>query len=85
MLGAATLTVYPNPSQGTAQVRVTWPQAERGVLRVLDALGREITVQTTVLAADEQTLTLRERLQPGFYVVELIAPSRRLSQRLVVQ
>ncbi|GAB3828035.1 T9SS type A sorting domain-containing protein [Hymenobacter jeollabukensis] len=83
----AGLSVYPNPSTGSAQVSYQLPQAAVASVEVLDVLGRVVATplpgQPQGIGA--QRLTLRQPLPAGVYTVRLSAAGRSQTQRLLVR
>lgn len=49
--GVASLRAFPNPSSGRVQLTIDGSRAGRGVLRVIDILGREVDAVDLVLEA----------------------------------
>ncbi|MBC7449424.1 MAG: T9SS type A sorting domain-containing protein [Hymenobacteraceae bacterium] len=86
-----TMAVFPNPSDGNAQVRISTGRSGGATLRVYDAAGRLIGAPYAVAATgtghtrEVALQTLAGSLAPGVYVVELTAADggRQIQRALV--
>ena len=76
----------PNPTAGTATLRVRLAAASQVRVSVLDALGREIAlVHDGAMAAGETPVSVATRgLAPGIYVVRMAGEGSVATRRLVV-
>ena len=82
---AASLLLFPNPTQGAAQARIVLAQPMPAAhLRLSDALGRTVHSQTLALPAGTTTIAL-PTLPPGPYRVEALNDRQHLSQTLLVR
>ncbi len=81
------LTVAPNPSSdGAFVVRLTNAPAGRGVLTVLDALGRTVRTAPLVIGAAPLTHSLDLHAQTeGVYVLRLTLPDGRTAVRRLLK
>lgn len=76
---ALAVTAYPNPSRGSAVVRLAVPVSGPVRAAVHDALGREVAVlHDGAMSAGETEMPL-PRLAPGVYVVRLSTPTASAS------
>lgn len=78
---AAGLSVFPNPAEDLLNVWVQGPHGE-GVLRLLDATGREVLSQR--VASQRSTLDLRG-IARGTYQLVLLTPEDASTVRVVLQ
>jgi hypothetical protein len=83
---ALALTVpRPNPTTGVAEVTFSLPEAGDALVRVVDVLGRTVTVvHAGPLAAGATVLRLSAGLAPGVYTVVAESGDVRAVQRLTV-
>lgn len=83
--GDGVLMVVPNPSGPVAQVWITLPTAQRGELRVLDALGRVVySAPEQLFAGAARTVEVPlPHAQPGTYLLELRTAEGRWVRRFV--
>ena len=79
------ITLYPNPTQGN-QYNIKLPEGLQGTaqVRMMDLMGKRIheqayNIEGTILRGD----TTRD-VQPGVYMVQVIAGSKQYQRRLVV-
>lgn len=84
---AAPFLIYPNPST-TGQFTVQLPASVKtgpAVLRVLDALGREVDSHTVAQASGLQLPIDLSRQPSGVYVLQLNTTAGSTQQKLVIQ
>ncbi|MGB3617543.1 MAG: zinc-dependent metalloprotease [Catalinimonas sp.] len=82
---SADLKVFPNPTQGTAEVSYRLPAADETTLRVVDVLGRTIWQEEPRRRAAGEYQTTLPALPSGFYLVRLRTADGEQTRRLVVQ
>ena len=68
LVSSPRLGLYPNPAGGAAPVQVELPDARGGLLRVFDALGRDVG-QRVVAAGSRTAQVAVAGLPPGVYVL----------------
>ncbi|MEM8556758.1 MAG: CotH kinase family protein [Bacteroidota bacterium] len=84
--GAASLSVYPNPSAGQAQVSLRVSEAGPVRVRIVDALGRTVArLHDGEVAAGERKFGWEARRLPaGLYVVVVEGSGWLVRQKLVI-
>jgi hypothetical protein len=66
------VTLYPNPIQNELGVSIYSPYATRVDVQIMDAAGRTIqSVQTNVLAGDNQQKISLSDISEGIYLVKV--------------
>ncbi len=84
--GSPSITISPNPSQGSAQIHFTLGNSDEVTLRVYNALGEK--VQSLDLgqfsAGDNEYLWDCSGLAAGSYACELSSGSQTISTRIVI-
>ncbi len=81
------LSLYPNPTNGSASLSLHLHDASKVRVAVLDVLGKEVLpVTETNLSAGEQTLTLNANssLPAGIYFVDIMVNGSRVTEKLVI-
>ena len=82
---ALTFTLRPNPAEGEVTLHINGT-GEQTRIELIDALGRTIAVPYEgALAQGEHHLSLSRDLQPGWYIVRIVAGHRVGVGRLVVR
>jgi hypothetical protein len=80
------LEVFPNPTQGAAQIRFELPEATQVKVELFNNLGQNVgTVHNGYLNAGQQQLRWNQALNPGVYQVRLQVNQGVLTQTLLVQ
>jgi len=80
--------IYPNPNAGQfVQFTLENIEAERVVIRVLDAVGREVATQqwTANTGSWNGSIQFNETLSNGVYMIAFEFDGTRMTERLVVQ
>ena len=80
--------IYPNPNAGQfVQFALENVEAEVVVIRVLDAVGREVAVQqwTASTGFSNGSIQFNETLSNGVYMISFEFEGTRMTERLVVQ
>ena len=81
----ARLAVWPNPSAGTATVRLTLDAPGPGRVVIYDVLGREVArLASSVLGAGEHDFAVPSGLAPGVYVLHATVGEVRATRRFTV-
>lgn len=79
-------TLFPNPTNGAANLRVTPTTPGRYTLSLISLDGRILSSQIVNLTAGSVTLPIpSQKVKPGVYAVQLMGTNSRLVSRLVVQ
>jgi hypothetical protein len=81
------LTVYPNPSNGSdLTLSVSGVNMDNGVVRIMDAMGREIyTSRVSVNGVLQTRLELPATIANGMYLLELRNGNTKKSVRFIIQ
>jgi subtilisin family serine protease len=74
--------VYPNPSQGQAQLRVFSPNASQLDMQVFNSLGQDLRTTSFELVPGWQDIALN--MEPGAYILQLSSEGQRVTLRHVV-
>jgi len=85
---AALLRLFPNPATSETQLELSLAKAGSVQVRLTDMLGRDaLVLPVAQLSAGTQRLALPQaaRLQPGLYLVQVLAEGQRLTSRLLVR
>lgn len=76
---------YPNPSPAGTEprVRFTLPEAEEALIRILDAIGREVAVteSSNYPSGYNEVVLSGIRLSPGQYIIEFLGERHREIRR----
>jgi hypothetical protein len=71
------LSVYPNPTAGSAQLRFALDRPGEARLAVYDVLGREVSMLVDGPVSGPVERSITEPLPPGLYVARLVTESGR--------
>ncbi|WP_426062084.1 endonuclease [Hymenobacter sp. B1770] len=81
-----TLEIYPNPTTGTAQLRLPGaPAARTATIAVFDLLGRPVRQHSAQLSATDATQLDLRGLPAGIYGVRVTCAGKEHTGRVVVQ
>ncbi len=82
----ATMTVYPNPSNGNIKVKATGVKGMVSIM-VTDMQGRNIYLQHLRIEEDEVpvSLNLESMLSPGYYQVIMKGSNINLVEKIIIQ
>ena len=84
----AVLEVYPNPSNGSLEVRLTGYQSqfEEFELRIFDVIGQRV-FQTPINQSDNGQLSVSINLQlpKGVYFLQVATPDEMLYKKIIIQ
>ena len=83
---AATLKVYPNPTNGFLYINFSTPAKERVRISLADVLGREVTVVSDQVVNGYVSATCNTSSLPkGLYIVSIQSPDGIVSSPVEVQ
>ena len=79
------VTVYPNPTSANANVAITLTKSEEVKLKLINALGQIVFLNSSKMSAGQNTFELPlEALEGGFYVLNTIIGDRVLTKKLSI-
>ena len=79
------VTVYPNPTSANANVAITLTKSEEVKLKLINALGQTVFLNSSKMSAGQNTFELPlEALEGGFYVLNTIIGDRVLTKKLSI-
>ena len=79
------VTVYPNPTSANANVAITLTKSEEVKLKLINALGQTVFLNSSKMSAGQNTFELPlEALEGGFYVLNTIIGDRMLIKKLSI-
>ncbi len=80
------MTIVPNPSSNTIQVRVKMTKAAAGTITVLDNTGKQVLQQDASLQEGNNSIVLNDimKLNEGTYTVKLLANKTTFSAKLLI-
>lgn len=79
---AASLSAYPNPFNGAANVAVTLPQSGNAVVQVFNLAGQKVVEQAVALQAGDNLLEVRLQ-QPQVHILAVTTPQGRSTIKLI--
>lgn len=81
-----TLTVYPNPFDGTLLYgKFSVAEEDEMLVKVYDLSGREVFSKQVEVAGGEFTLPFDEKLNKGMYILQAVTSEKQFVQRLIVR
>ena len=84
-LAEESVTVYPNPTSANANVAITLTKSEEVKLKLINALGQTVFLNSSKMSAGQNTFELPlEALEGGFYVLNTIIGDRMLTKKLSI-
>ena len=80
-------TIYPNPAKGQCDIKLDVKKECRISIRILDKNGLPLqTIPEKKYLSGEYIKTLAtQKLQAGFYIVELKSRSGKISKTLIIE
>lgn len=82
------LSIYPNPTNGTATVEFTLPDNSSATVSVTDVLGREMETSGKLPyenGAIKYTVNKANSLSNGIYLVNIDVDGKRVTKKLVIE
>jgi len=81
------LIVSPNPFTGQLNINAEWHQNEAGIIRLLDASGKQVTKKNISLIRGTNFIRLDDlaKLQAGNYYIEIVSATKSIKQNLLKQ
>lgn len=80
------ITIAPNPSNNSAQIKIKLQKNTPGYISVIDAAGKTVLYQKATLLAGNNTIVINNitTLSEGYYLVRLIANDEIFTSKLLV-
>lgn len=79
------LEIYPNPAESGVTIGWTNASSDPSELHIYDMLGKQVLRRQVSSCSTKCQVNISLDLEPGVYTVQIIAGSKRLSQKLVIQ
>ncbi|WP_338763619.1 GEVED domain-containing protein [Bernardetia sp. ABR2-2B] len=75
--------IYPNPTVQSAKLQLSVVEAQNVVVRMFDAQGKVVSLQTIHVNGSKEISLPTNRLKTGLYVVEITGKDFRFTERVI--